>query len=405
MTTDTEGMLTLTVSSLGNRVGGIALQDEGPVVFIRNALPGETVSARPVSSGKKHLDAELIAILSPSPERVEPFCPHYGVCGGCSLQHLDYAAQLFWKKKWVEKAFREFKGLQTGMVAPSPLADGFRNRVTFCVSGGKPCLHAFRGDPVPVGDCPALYPAGRAVLGEIWRTGVPAGVESISVRCSRSTGRTLVEVAGTVGSLPESWGTVYGRTLGLRGEPLTERLLEWVFPIPTGGFFQVNTGAAEILLERVLECSSGGSVLDLYGGAGTFGVPLAARGALVESVESCTQSAASAEKAAVMNRADGFRSFAERDASFLAKAVSRGKVFDTVILDPPRAGAGPGIMAMIDRVAGRRVVYITCNPFTASRDTAVLVQRGFSLENVFPVDIFPHTDHVETVLLLERNQI
>lgn len=405
MSTDSKELLSLTVSSLGNRVGGIALQDDGPVVFVRDALPGETVLVRLTSSGKRHLESELVSVVSPSPERVEPFCPLYGVCGGCSLQHLGYAAQLFWKRKWIEKAFREFSGLRIEGVAPSPLEDGFRNRVTFCVSGGKPCLHAFRGDPVPVRDCPALYSAGRAMLQEIWETGIPRGVESVVVRCSRSTGRTLVEVVGPASTLPESWRPAYGRRMGLRGEQLTERLLEWEFPVPPGGFFQANTGAAELLLERVLEYSAGETVLDLYGGVGTFGIPLAVRGACVDSVESCAQAAASAGKAASMNGAEGFRSFPERDASYLTRAVSRGMSFDTVILDPPRAGAGPGIMEMIARVARSRVIYVTCNPFTAARDAAVLSERGFHLKKAFPVDMFPHTDHVETVLLLERNPL
>jgi 23S rRNA (uracil1939-C5)-methyltransferase len=405
MATDPDCFLTLKVSSLGNRVGGIALRSDGPVVFIRGALPGETVNIRVTSSGKKHLDAELLSVVSPCPERVEPFCPLYGQCGGCSLQHLNYAAQLFWKRKWIEKAFSRFNGFSVDEVIPSPLTGGFRNRVTFCVSGGRPCLHAFRGDPVPVQDCPALDSAGRAVLRNIWETGIPSGVETVSVRCSRATGKTLVEVIGSVRGLPESWGDVYERSIGLRGAHLTEKLMEWNFPIPPGGFFQVNTMAAEILLAKVLEHAAGETILDLYGGAGTFGIPLAARGARVESVETCAAAVASAREAARINGAGGFRSSGERDESFLNRAVSRGRVFDTVILDPPRAGVGPGIMGMINRVAPHRVIYITCNPFTAARDAAVLVEKGFHLKKAVPVDMFPHTDHVETLLLLERNPV
>lgn len=405
MHTDPDRCLTLQVSALGNRVGGIAMQDDGPVVFIRGALPGETVRARVTSTGKRHLDAELVTILSSCDEREEPFCPLHGECGGCSLQHLEYPAQLFWKGKWIEKAFNRFSDFSVDGVIPSPLSGGFRNRVTFCVSGGRPCLHAFRGDPVPVKDCPALDPAGRTLLGEIWRTGVPSGVETISIRCSRATGQTLVEVVGPVRDLPKSWGAVYERSIGLRGAQLTERLLEWNFPVPPGGFFQVNTGAAELLLGKVLEYAKGENILDLYGGVGTFGIPLAARGARVESVETCAGAVDSAREAARINWAGGFSSHAERDGSFLTRAVSRGRVYDTVILDPPRAGAGPGIMEMINRVAPHRVIYVTCNPFTAARDAAVLVERGFHLKKAVPVDMFPHTDHVETLLILERNPV
>gem|GEM_PF-6075034 len=141
-------------------------------------------------------------------------------------------------------------------------------------------------------------------------------------------------------------------------------------------------------------------------GSGTFGVPLAARGGPCgKRGDMPPPAAAAAETAAGINGAAGFRSFRERDESFLARAVSRGKVFDTVVLDPPRAGAGPGIMEMVNKVAPHRVIYITCNPFTAARDAAVLVERGFHLKKAVPVDMFPHTDHVETMLLLERNPV
>ncbi len=397
--------LTLNVVSLGNRVGGIARPDDGPAVFIPGALPGETVKARIVTRRKNHCEAILLEVIEPSPERVSPFCPLHGKCGGCSLQHLEYGSQLFWKRRWIQKALNSFPECTIDGVTPSPETRGFRNRVTFDVIEGMPCLHAYRGDPFPVQDCPALDSSGRVVLGEILRTGVPAGVNTISIRCSNHTGGTLVEVDGKADGLPDAWGPARSEKSAPGTNQLIERLLKWTFPIPPGGFFQVNTPAAELLLGAVLEHATGGKTLDLYGGAGTFGIPLACRGAPVESVETNMNAANAARAAAAMNGATGFKSFCESDASFLSRACRAGRSFDTVILDPPRAGAGAAIMEMLARVSRGMIIYISCNPFTAARDLAVLAAVGFGLKKAMPVDMFPHTDHVETVLLLERTGV
>lgn len=400
----TDPILELEVVSLGNRVGGIARPGNGPAVFVRGALPGERVLARVTAVKRHHVEAELLDVLSSSSERRTPFCPLHGACGGCSLQHLSYPHQLLWKQRWVSKALGRFTDASPDQVLPSPETVGHRNRVTFHVSGGVPCLHAFRGDPLPVQDCPALDEAGRSVLGRILRTGIPSGVESITVRCSKDTRATFAEVEGTASHVPESWGPGHGPMFGTRGALLTERLLEWVFPIPPGGFFQVNTRAAELLLRIVMENSRGDRILDLYGGAGTFGIPLASRGATVESVEINGGSVAAGEAAALLNGVTGFRSIRERDDVYISKAVSRRENFTTAILDPPRAGAGAKVTGMLRRLSVPRIVYVSCNPFTAARDIETLLGGGFRLEKIIPVDMFPHSDHVETVLVLERNR-
>lgn len=403
MPTASDPLLELDVLSLGNRVGGIARPVDRPAVFVRGALPGEKVLARVTSGKSRHLEAELVEVITPSAGRRTPFCPLHGTCGGCSLQHLDYSEQLLWKRKWVQKALGRFIEGPIDHVLPSPETLGHRNRVTFAASGGRPCLHAFRGEPLPVSDCPALCSSGRAVLGEILRTGIPEGAVSVAVRCSKHTGATFVEVEGSASHVPECWGPAHASGMGTRGTPLSERLLEWVFPIPPGGFFQVNTGAAEVLLSVVMDNAKGQRILDLYGGAGTFGVPLAARGAIVDSVETNEGSVKAGAAAAALNGVSGFRSIRESDHDYISKALSRRESFTTVILDPPRAGAGTRVMGMLGRLDVQRIVYVSCNPFTAARDIDTLLGGGFRLEKILPVDMFPHTDHVETVLVIERN--
>lgn len=392
----------LEVTSLGNRVGGIARPADGPAVFIPGALPGERVLVRITCERKSHLEAELVEILRTCPERTEPFCPLFGRCGGCSLQHLDYRSQLYWKRQWILKAFREFKDLAPEEVLPSDEGEGFRNRVTFHAAHGRPCLHEFRGDPFPVPRCPALADPGNRVLEEVWKTGIPGGVDTLAIRCSRHTGASRVEIEGAASELPESWGPSCGPAVKSSGKPMVEKLLEWLFPVPPGGFFQVNTAASEKLLKTVMDNSSGERVLDLFGGAGTFGVPLAGRGARVDSVEISPAASGAGEEAAAMNGVKGFRAFRLRDRSFLSRALSEGWEYDEAVVDPPRAGAGIRTMRALRRLAPARVIYISCNPFTAARDVKVLAGGGYGLMKALPVDMFPQTDHVETVLILER---
>jgi len=390
------------VVSLGNRVGGIARPPDGPAVFIRGALPGEKVLAKTVSERKSHVEAELVEVIEPAPERVEPYCPMHSRCGGCPLQHLDYGHQLKWKKTWVEKALRGFPEASVEDALPSPQTAGFRNRATFLAVQGKPCFHAFRGNPISVTDCPALAPEGRNVLKSLCESEIPFGVESVSIRCSLYSRGTTVEIQGEAHSIPDTWGAVWGEGVTPRGAPFQEKLLDWVFPIPFGGFFQVNTRAAEKLLSTVLESARGERILDLYGGVGVFGVPLAARGASVDSVEINGNASGAANEAASLNGVRGFRALQERDSTYLSKALSSRRRYDTVILDPPRAGAGIRVMRMLHKLSSSRIVYVSCNPFTAARDMMILLEGGFDLKKASPVDMFPHSDHVETVFLLER---
>ncbi|MCP4646631.1 MAG: class I SAM-dependent RNA methyltransferase, partial [bacterium] len=147
---------TVLIQSLGNRVGGIARPDGFPAIFVKNALPGELVKIDSFRVKKNFIEAELVSIEDASPHRVKPFCMYFGICGGCSLQHLNYGEQLKWKKNWVEKAIRNIPTPPVEETAPSPETAGYRNRVTFDICRGKLTLHAFRGDPVQVTSCPLM---------------------------------------------------------------------------------------------------------------------------------------------------------------------------------------------------------------------------------------------------------
>jgi 23S rRNA (uracil1939-C5)-methyltransferase len=400
------------IESLGNRVGGIARPADSPAVFVRGALPGEQVTIRNQRNKKNFVEAELASVEKPSPHRVEPFCRYYGVCGGCSLQHLEYSEQLVWKKKWVEKAVRNLSVPALDDTVPSPETRGYRNRVTFDVSDGRLTLHAFRGNPVPVDLCPLMNEASLNALNAFVKGGIPDGITRISVRGGSNTDTAIVELTGAFQSKPPaSWPAVVIRRKKswqhLKPGEMFEKIGEFTYAVQPGGFFQVNTRGAEKLVAAVTDLvpENSGRVLDLYGGTGTFGVPLAAAGNQVTSVEMDREASEGCRAACELNQipSDRIHVVKAKAGPFLKTAIRNTTSFSTIITDPPRSGMGIEISQQIRDLNPERIIYVSCNPFTAARDIAIFTQQHYTIRQVAPVDMFPHTDHVETVFFMERN--
>lgn len=405
---------TVVIESLGNRVGGIARPNGSPAVFVKGALPGERVRISRLNTKKNYIEADIVSIEEPSPHRVEPFCKYYGICGGCSMQHLKYAEQLRWKKIWVEKAMRNLAIPGVDPTIPSPVTTGYRNRVTFDIERNNLTLHAFRGDPVPVDSCALMNDSSKQALKAFLASGVPRGISKISVRGGVNTDSTIIELTGDFQDrIPARWPPVVIRRKeywqSLKPGEMFEKLGDFMFLLPPGAFFQVNTKAAEKLINLVLNHIPGkdNSVLDLYGGVGTFGIPAAAQGSEVTSVEMNEEASTGCRTAAELNSipAGKLHVVNAKDSSFLAAALKKNRYFDTVITDPPRAGMGINISQQLEQLNPARIVYVSCNPFSAARDIAIFTEGHYTIRQITPVDMFPHTDHVETVFLMERNQL
>lgn len=402
----------LLVEALGNGVGGIAKPAGGRVTFIPGALPGETVLCEPGPARGSWREAVLFEVLSPSPDRVEPFCPISAECGGCPLQHLRYEEQLRWKREWVSSALSKAGTAHPGVgaVMPSACTRSYRNRVTFEVELGHLCLHRRRGDLLRAGGCPLLDERGRE-LARILDGNAGDGPCRIAVRTSSTDGRRAIEMDGDAPPLPGLPPDTAVWRRGLRGwvgpadaEPLREEIAGLPIRVPVGGFFQVNTrGASDMssFIADSLGACEGMRVLDLYGGAGTFSIPLAARGAKALCVDSSPESLAAARaSAADLGLADAFEAL-ERDAGVFLSEPGPGGRFDAVIADPPRAGMGSREAGLLAGLGAGAIVMVSCNPFTLARDLRVL-SESYRVTRVAPFDLFPHTDHVETVCFLER---
>ncbi len=404
---------TVLIESLGNRVGGIGRPEGSPAIFVRGALPGEQITIKNPRNRKSFIEAELDSIVKPSPDRVKPFCSYYGICGGCSLQHLSYQGQLHWKRLWVEKAMRGLPIPKIDLTVPSPATEGYRNKVTFGIWGNELTLNAFKGDPVPVDTCPLMNDSCKSAMQSFLKTGFPDGIKKLAVRGSVNSNSSLIELTGKhMGTVPANWPPVVirkeGKWCSLKPGDMFEKMGELVFQIPYGGFFQVNTQAAEQIVSIVLNHVSKESkkILDLYGGVGTFGLPLLADGCDVTTVEMNTEASEGCRTAAKLNSipTGKLHVINAKDSTFLKKALKKNKQFDTIITDPPRTGMGLNVTKQLLQLKPEQIIYVSCNPFSAARDIALIIENNYLIKQITPVDMFPHTDHVEAVFLLERGK-
>lgn len=400
----------LRIESLGSRVGGVARPEGLPVTFVRGALPGELVRCGITSLHGSFRIAGLVEIVEPSPERTAPFCPMFGTCGGCTLQHLAYASQLEWKRRWVESALRK-TGARPVAVLASPLSKGYRNRVSFDVVGGRTGLHMHAGDPVPVDDCPLLNDHGRRIHRVLSGHDL-SFCRRVSVRAPSSGGAGMVEFRGgmphdalvrALSGCTSAWEDADGVWRVVSGTgAMVETIAGVRHSIRPGCFFQVNSEAAGLLAGLVAEAVAGcGRVLDLFGGSGLLALSAASAGASVTSVEWNADASAAGRAAAAENGFERLDFVTSGAREFLARRGSPDASWDAVICDPPRSGAGTRVSRLVSRLGAPKLVWVGCDPWTTARDLITL-SSWYDVEKVVPLDMFPQTDHVETVVMMSR---
>jgi 23S rRNA (uracil1939-C5)-methyltransferase len=419
------------------------------VVFVAGAAPGDVVRARIVKTKRTFAEADVVAVTVPSPDRVQPRCPHFGPCGGCAWQHLDYGAQARAKESIVRESLERLGGLRDVVVRPIVAAPDpwyYRNKMDFSFHpAGILGLHR-RGDwnaIVPIEVCYLQSQESVAIVRAVraWASahGVPAydpmtraGIlRSLVVREGRGTGDRLVGLVTGTASVPEidalvravkgaapvtgivrgivtsdSDGAPPSRTDVLDGRgDLEEVLVGLRYMIGLTTFFQTNSAQAEQMIQYVAERAEprpGRRIFDLYCGVGTFSLPLAREGAAVAGVEMAASSIEAARANALANRIEGARFFAGDARVVLPSMVEEVGQPDVIVLDPPRAGAGGRVMRKIGRSGAARVVYVSCNPTTLAPDLKELLPFGYRLVDVQPFDLFPQTYHVEAVAVLDR---
>ncbi|MDN5358457.1 MAG: tRNA (uracil-5-)-methyltransferase [Candidatus Diapherotrites archaeon] len=402
------------------------LDDEGLGVSGRYrvpyTLPGEVVEPVRTFRKKRFIYVPEFRLVSPSPDRVPAKCPHYGVCGGCRLQHMSYKDQVRFKEEKLERIL----GFSVS-VTPSPVIFGHRNRIDVVITPDGIGFRQFGSwwRVFDLEDCPVFGPrAGEAVSSlreymddhklQPYNLKTHEGfLRYIVLREGKNTGEFMINLVTTEGGLPDptpyfSADSIYhsvNNTLSdvSHGEPIRfwgaeyikERLKEVLYLIHPNSFFQTNTYQAETLVTLVADHVDGETVLDLYSGVGTFSIFLAKRGFTVSGIEINPFSVDLARKNAELNGVSAdFTVGKDSD-------VSDFKEYDTVIVDPPRAGLHPKLAKRLAESGPETLIYVSCNPKTYKRDLETL-SNSYRLETVTGVDMFPHTPHVELFSVLRR---
>jgi 23S rRNA (uracil1939-C5)-methyltransferase len=442
----------LDVESLAYGGNGVARLD-GFVVFVRRGLPGDRVRARVTKVKRSHAEALATEVVQPGPARVEAPCAHYPACGGCRFQDLEYAAQLVQKQGQVRDAFQRLAGIAEPpleeIVPCEPDIFHYRNKLeySFTRTPSGPALgfhKAGRWDEVlDIGKCWLTTDLGNGIREAVREWAREEGLDAYSqedgtgylrhlvVREGRNTGQALVQLVTAKGErfergyfvdvvrrFPEVRSVHWSEndtpaevtnlpTELLWGEEWIEEELSGLrFRFRPNAFLQTNTSMAEklyALAREAAQLSGGETVWDLYCGIGTIGLSMAAKALTVWGIDVSEESVACALENAEVNGISNAAFFAGNVGQVVEELLDRSGPPDVVVVDPPRAGLAGKALRRLGAIEAPRIVYVSCNPTTLASDVKVLHgEHGYELRRVTPVDMFPHTPHVENVALLER---
>jgi len=456
-------ILSLTIDDLAYGGEGVGRAD-GYVVFVPGGLPGDRLQVRLVQARSRFGRGAIEAVIEPSPQRVEAPCPYFGRCGGCRLQHVAYPAQLTYKTKQVADALERLGGLRDVPLRPIIGAEeifGYRNKMEFTVArprrGAGPEAASARGGLVvglheterydavlDIDRCLLQSDRMNALLAEaraffvdrdltVYEQGTGEGLlRFLMLREGQHTGELMTNVvtsapavselaplvarlqareAGTTSVIlnvnPKKASVAVGVEEHLLGgrDHIRERVGGLTFRVSANSFFQTNTRQAERLFDLVVE-STGltgtETMIDLYSGTGAISLLLARRARWVYGVELAQAAVDDAGANAAANGITNCTFLAGEVRFVLPSLIAKGVTAEVVVADPPRAGFHPKALHALITLGARRIVYVSCNPTTLARDLGELSRGGYRVEWVQPVDMFPHTPHIEAVARLER---
>ena len=463
-------MLELQIDGLGHDGEGVG-RAQGFTFFIPGAIPGDQVLAVVKQVKKNYGFAEVVKVISPSPDRVMPECSVFGRCGGCALQHMDYQAQLRWKRQRVVDALQRIGGFSDPVVHETiGMAQPFRyrNKGQYPVTlSGEQLVAGFYAkgshEVVACQDCLIQHPLNNRIVSEVSRLAMEFGLDAynehtgqgflrhILIKTGFETGEALCVLVTNGRDFPEGDGDAkdskvdrnsrrsgaeFGRRLQqavpelvgvvqnintqktnvilgdetrtLWGrDALIDELCGLQFKISARSFFQVNPLQTAVLYNKALEYAALNgteTVLDLYCGIGTISLLLAGRSRQVIGVEYVEDAVVDARNNAEMNGISNVDFYAGDAGTVLENLAGEGINFDVAVLDPPRAGCDAKVLRILANLKVPRIVYVSCNPASLARDLKLLAEMGYGLKEAQPVDMFPQTSHVETVVLMSRKE-
>ncbi|RJP64286.1 MAG: 23S rRNA (uracil(1939)-C(5))-methyltransferase RlmD [Candidatus Abyssobacteria bacterium SURF_17] len=401
---------------------------DGRVIFVPYSAPEDEILVEVAPPRRGVSWGSIQQILSPAPSRISPFCAHYTRCGGCQLQHMSYADQLESKRLVVDEALRRLAGLRDAEIVScigSPMVMGYRSRARLHCEGGKVGFQGSRSNRViPLEFCPLLmdnmntclkhfssYMSAHPIRGlsalqmtEDTDSRVVVTLEMDSLPGSRLIGelRDTVRVAGASVRVGHHrhvlWGEDYS-TVSVAGR---------TFRVSPGSFFQLNRSLLPVLIEEVLKTVSGNDIavgIELYAGVGVFAIMLSERARKLMAVEWNRDAAEDALANLKSNRISNVEVIPLSAENALDLMFSRNIKPELVLIDPPRDGLSSAVRSKLMKLLPRQLIYISCNPATLARDIKSILSSGsYRLEKVKPLDMFPHTAHIECIASFMRNQ-
>ncbi|WP_081824338.1 23S rRNA (uracil(1939)-C(5))-methyltransferase RlmD [Paenibacillus sp. UNC451MF] len=444
--------IVVTIKRIGINGEGVGYYKR-KAVFIDGALPEEVVKAQVTKAESNYLTAQLVAIEKKSPDRTKPPCPVYDACGGCQLQHMTYPAQLRAKEELVREAFNRYAKLADLPLRPIMGMDepwGYRNKAQLQAGWSNDQIITGLYSPgshrlVDISGCPIQHPEINEVISKVKailtrlniqpyqersRKGI---VRTVVARVSKQSGSVQLTLITASERLPDKDRliaairaelpivTTIAQNINKADTPLVfgeethvlwgeERLDEELgglrFSLSPRAFFQLNPEQTVRLYDAAKEAAALTGeelVVDAYCGTGTIGLWLAPQAKEVRGIELIPEAVDDARRNAQLSGADNAKFFVGRAETLLPEWVKRGICPDVVVVDPPRTGCERELLHAIAAAKPARLVYVSCNPSTLAKDCQALLQSGYRLEWIQPVDMFPQTAHVECTVLLVRS--
>lgn len=447
------------IAAGGEGIGSL----DGIKVFVENSLPGEELKVKLLEVKKSYARGKVAGFVSRSPERVDPPCRYFELCGACHLQHMAYKAQLRYKTRIVKDVVARIAGLDPRIVrdiVPSPLEWGYRNKMQYPIRQVRNKAkiqsskqHISMGyyrkgthEVIDIDNCPVLHPAlnllASAARKALNGSSLPAYDEDsgkglfrhLLGRTAFSTGQSSATFVINGQTFPGSRGIVKAvlddldpsvriknisynsnlrRTNVILGavtrtilgtDNITEVIGDIRFAISPGSFFQINPGQAEKMFDKVSElcCLSGNeTVFDLYSGGGAIALWLAKKARAVYGVEEIKSAVSDARGNAALNGIKNVYFRSGKVETELRKLSLSGIRADILVLDPPRSGCSASVIRSVMEHCSGKIIYVSCDPATLSRDLKLLSDR-YRVDDIVPFDMFPQTAHVECVAALSN---
>lgn len=412
-------MITGTIEALAFGGSGI-LRDDRHVIFVPFTAPGDKITARILKQKKRHAEGKLVTLLEASQERVTPQCPHFGICGGCQLQHLNTTAQLAAKRQFIQDSLRHLQAISVPPITPPSHSFAYRQHIRLHLHRTEPNAPLQLGymnlaEHVPISHCPIFTANDDPLfqhLSAFLQTPAWNSISTGHLRILKQQKGYLIVIqlehfpADLIAACPKALSPTIAGIILASPTPIhfghTECHWNQIQFSPFG-FIQNHPEESLHLYQFILDQipSNTRSALDLYCGVGITTLMLGKRGIQTVGVESHAETIQWAKKNAATHQVDSV-SFHVGTAEKLGKKLLESNSCDWVLVNPPRIGLAPSVVSALIQSAPEGIVYVSCMPPTLARDLKTLLEGGYRIQKIQGFDLFPQTTHVETVVVLTK---